>query len=459
MLRRNLELTADMVLAKLTQESVGFIRHDIVIAQTGTHENLFDLRQRTDFAQQLDVIRMIDDHIRTGLREQALTSGTGAELELLVACGAAEVCGRAADIMDIALEVGHLRDGFCFFKNGFMASRGDDAPLQKGNGAEGAGAETAAGVGDGELHLFDSGYAAERVIIRMPCALIWKRIGMIQLVAVQRHIRNGLDEIDVTMLLTDGVTANGILLVILNKECLAVFLFALYTVLERRNFDASAHRRGGKKTDTAHFSAFPGGCAAAHPIRGDENRTLAHAEHQQIRAAVYKDARTNGIVPVVIMREAAQRGFNAADGNRNIAIGFSNQMAVDVDCAIRTLCCLSAGRIDIRRAAAFGGGIMVDHAVNDAGGNEKTVIRTPKAFKIVRIFPLRLSEHGNAITCGFQRADDDCRAEGRVIDICVTADIDKIRCIPTALTHVRNGCGRKKKAICHVCNSFISKKA
>ena len=69
MLRRNLELTADMVLAKLAQESVGFIRHDIVIAQTGTHENLFDLRQRTDFAQQFDVIRMIDDHIRTGLRE------------------------------------------------------------------------------------------------------------------------------------------------------------------------------------------------------------------------------------------------------------------------------------------------------------------------------------------------------------------------------------------------------
>lgn len=110
------------------------------------------------------------------------------------------------------------------------------------------------------------------------------------------------------MPLADGVTANGILLVILNKECLAVFLFALYAVLERRNFDASAHRGGRKETDAAHFSAFPGWRAAAHPIRGDENRTLAHAEHQQIRTAVYKDTRTNGIVPVVIMCEAAQRG-------------------------------------------------------------------------------------------------------------------------------------------------------
>ena len=131
-----------------------------------------------------------------------------------------------------------------------MASRGDDAPLQKGDGAEGAGAETAAGVGDGKLHFFDSGYAAERVIIRMPCALIRKRIGMIQLVAVQRHIRNGLDEIGVAMPLADGVTANGILLVILNKECLAVFLFALYAVLEKtefRCFRASGRERENRR--------------------------------------------------------------------------------------------------------------------------------------------------------------------------------------------------------------------
>ena len=85
------------------------------------------------------------------LRKQTLTSGTGAKLELLVACGAAEVCGRAAYIVNIALEVGHLRDGFCFFKNGFMASRGDDAPLQEGDGAEGAGAEAGVAAGAGVL--------------------------------------------------------------------------------------------------------------------------------------------------------------------------------------------------------------------------------------------------------------------------------------------------------------------
>lgn len=68
---------------------------------------------------------------------------------------------------------------------------------------------------------------------------------------------------------------------------------------------------GERKQTPRILAAFPGGRAAAHPIRGDENRTLAHAEHQQIRTAVYKDTRTNGIVPVVIMREAAQRGFNA----------------------------------------------------------------------------------------------------------------------------------------------------
>lgn len=136
------------------------IRHDIIIAQTGTHEHLFDLRQSADFAQQADVVRVIDDHIRAGLGEQALPPRAGADLELLIAGGAAEIGRGAADVMDIALEIRHLRDGFRLVDDGFVAAGGDDAPLQEGDGAEGAGAEAAARMRDGELHLFNGRNAA-----------------------------------------------------------------------------------------------------------------------------------------------------------------------------------------------------------------------------------------------------------------------------------------------------------
>ena len=66
MLRRNLELTADVMLAELLEERVGFIGHDVIIAQAGTHEDLLHLRQRADFAQQLDIVRVVDRQIRTG---------------------------------------------------------------------------------------------------------------------------------------------------------------------------------------------------------------------------------------------------------------------------------------------------------------------------------------------------------------------------------------------------------
>ena len=51
---------------------------------------------------------------------------------------------------------------------------------------------------------------------------------------------------------------------------------------------------------------------------------------------------------------------------------------------------------------------------------------------------------------GFQRADDDGRAEGRVIHIRVAADIDKIRRVPAALAYIRESCRREKKTISHM---------
>ena len=86
---------------------------------------------------------------------------------------------------------------------------------------------------------------------------------------------------------------------------------------------------------------------------------------------------------------------------------------------------------------------MVDHAVNDAGGDEKTVIRSAEAFEFLTVFIGRLRQNGNAVTCIFQRADNDSGAEGRVIDVGVAADIDKVRRVPASFEHIPNGCRGK----------------
>ena len=200
----------------------------------------------------------------------------------------------------------------------------------------------------------------------MPRALIRQGIRRIQLFAGERHIRHGLHDILIAVALADGVAANRVLLVILNEERLAVFLFALHAVLIRRDFLAAAHRRRREKTHAAHLGAFPRGRAAAHPVRRDENRALAHAEHQQIRAGIDQNARAHRVVPIIIMGKAPQRGFHAADGNRDIAVGLANQMTIDVDRAVGALGRFAARGIHIGRTAALGGGIVVDHAVDYA---------------------------------------------------------------------------------------------
>lgn len=303
---------------------------------------------------------------------------------------------------------------------------------------------------NGKLHFFNGRNTAQRVVIRMPCPLIRQGIRMIQLFAGKRHIRHGLHDIAVAVALADGMAADRVLLVILNEKRFSVFLFALDAVFIRGNFPAAAHGRRGEKAYAAHLGAFPCGRAAAHPVRRDENGTFAHAEHQQICAGIDQNAGANRVVPIIIMGKASQRGFYTANGNRNIAIGFANQATVDVDRAIRASGCPAAGRIYVGGTAALGGGVVVNHAVNYAGRDEKAVIRAAKAFKIVGVFPIRLGEHRDMVPRGFQCADDDGRAEGRVIHIRVAADIDKIRRVPTALAYIRESCRREKKTISHM---------
>ena len=72
---------------------------------------------------------------------QALPPAAGAFTQLLFAGRVAEICGGAADVVDVALEIPVLHHDFRFPEDGFVASGLDDPPLMEGQGAEGAGAE------------------------------------------------------------------------------------------------------------------------------------------------------------------------------------------------------------------------------------------------------------------------------------------------------------------------------
>ena len=86
-------------------------------------------------------------------------------INLLAAGGRAEVRRRAADVVDVALEVGVVRHllGFCD-KRG-AAAHLHDSPLVERERAEGALAEAPAVARERELHFLDSGNPARSIVV------------------------------------------------------------------------------------------------------------------------------------------------------------------------------------------------------------------------------------------------------------------------------------------------------
>ena len=82
---------------------------------------------------------------------------------------------------------------------------------------------------------------------------------------------------------------------------------------------------------------------------------------------------------------------------------------------------------------------MIDHRVNVAGGHQKAQPRLTEFHKRFVARPVGLRYHADLIAVGFQHACDDRRAEGRMIDVGVAADIDEIGLRPAALFHFFTG--------------------
>ena len=106
MLGRNLELARNMVLDQLAEKRIVAVGHHVVIAQAAAHEYLFNAVKLAQFAQQPQVIRVVGFEVLARGREQAALVFAQAVLLLLLAGREAEIRGRPADVVEVALEAG-----------------------------------------------------------------------------------------------------------------------------------------------------------------------------------------------------------------------------------------------------------------------------------------------------------------------------------------------------------------
>src|SRR5699024_11074267 len=149
--------------------------------------------------------------------------------------------------------------------------------------------------------------------------------------------------------------------------------------------------------------------------------------------------------------KAAQGRLHTAEQYWHIAVSLTDAVGVDDGGAVRAHARPAAGGIYVAVAGLFRHGVVVDHGVDDPGGDEKAEAWAAKALKVLTGMPVRLRQHGHAVTGLFQHAGDDGQPEGGVIDVGVAGDVDKVRRVPAPRAALGQGDGQKA----HACTSSL----
>ena len=166
-LRGHLQLSGDVVLDQVGEKFAAGVLHQEVETDARTDEHLFDPGDGPQLPQQHHIVGVIGVQVGTGLGGQTGPVFAHPVLELLLAGGAAEGGGRAAHVVDIALEARVMGQGGHLPDDALVAAAGDGPPLVEGQGAEVARPEAAPVMGDREAHLLDGRDAPHLVVHRV----------------------------------------------------------------------------------------------------------------------------------------------------------------------------------------------------------------------------------------------------------------------------------------------------
>ena len=318
----------------------------------------------------------------------------------------------------------------------------------EGKRAEIAGSEAAAIVGDREAYLLDGGYAAVLLVGGVVGAGVGKGIDRVQLVALQGGHGGILNEELAVVELADGAAVDGVLVAVLHAEgggVGALVLLQLVIVEGRGDLVVDVVALvGAAEVDRApHVADLADGHAAVEELGDAAQDVLAHAVGEEVGAAVHENGAAYLVVPVVVVSKAAQGGLKSSDDDGDVAVCLADAVAVDHRGAVGAQARLAAGGVVVVGALTFGGGVVSHHGVDIARRDEEAEAGAAVGPEGLGGSVVGLGENGHAEALGLQHAGDDGHAKGRMIDVSVTRNVDKIGAIPAPRVHVGAGEGKK----------------
>ena len=146
----------------------------------------------------------------------------------------------------------------------------------------------------------------------------------------------------------------------------------------------SGGRELPRKRRAAEIGDVLNALARREPVRDVDDLPLGVAVDEEVGLGVEQDRAAHLLRPVVEVRDATQRGLDAADDDRHVPERLAGALRVHDHRAIRTLAAFAAGRVRVVAADAPVGGVAVHHRVHVPGGDAEEQIRRARARRRLR---------------------------------------------------------------------------
>ena len=320
-----------------------------------------------------------------------------------------------------------------------MASGLNDPPLMHGKRTEIALAEAAPVGGEAQLDLAQCRDAAVLPVHGMVIPHIGKVINIVHFQLGKRLGRGILYHKEGPVIaFIDSLRRKGIGVSVLYGEALRITLRTRLDFFKVRQTDGIVN--AVLLPGLVHRSLDPAdigyGNAGGQRIRDLHDAVLSHAVGNEIRTGIQKDGALHPVGPVIIVAETPQTGLNAADDDGHMLIAPPDHIAVYRHRPVRPLSHHTARCVGIGLPVPLGHGIVIDHGIHVAGGNQEAETRLPELPHALRLMPVRLAEHTYRIAVGLQDPADDGGAEAGMVHIGIAAKIDKVRLCDALFQHI-----------------------
>jgi hypothetical protein len=200
--------------------------------------------------------------------------------------------------------------------------------------------------------------------------------------------------------------------------------------LEPALWGFAAHKGGA-----AHIGDLLHRLAGGQAVGDLDNRPLGVAIQEQVALAVHHHRAADFVRPVVVMRDAAQAAFDAAEHDGRVREGFAAALAVDDGGTVGPLAAHVARGVGVVGADFAVRRVAVDHGIHVAAGHAPKQVGFAQGLEGLGAGPVGLGDDADPKTLVFQHAADHRHAKARVVHIGVARDEHDVAAVPAQLGH------------------------